>query len=112
MGTREKLEAKMNEPPKPALEVVRLYLRGIADIDRDDEIQRGLDRMRERYPRGLAETADAIDTVLADTNPPGLLSRLVGWDGNYVLDDPSDEGAAAWLRKLAAQMRATLNQKP
>jgi len=110
MSTREKLEAKMNETPRPALEVERLYLRGIADIDKDDEIQRGLDRMRERDPRRLAEIANAIDTVLAGANPPGFLSRLVGWDGNYVLDDPSDEGAAAWLRKLAAQMRAT--QKP
>ena len=100
----------MNETPRPALEVERLYLRGIADIDKDDEIQRGLDRMRERDPRRLAEIANAIDTVLAGANPPGFLSRLVGWDGNYVLDDPSDEGAAAWLRKLAAQMRAT--QKP
>jgi len=42
--------------------------------------------------------------------PPGTLARLVGWDGNWVLDDPSDAGAAQFLRELAQLLRAVLDE--
>ena len=71
MSTREKLEAKMNEPPKPALEVVRLYLRGIADIDKDDEIQRGLDLQARHAVRAVR--------LARGRGRHAVLRRLVAW---------------------------------
>jgi len=111
MGTRETLEQRMNEPLRPPIEVVRSYLQlRVSDAVSNDEIQRDMQRLRERDPKRLADTADAIDAVLAGPNPPGVLARLVGWDGNRSLTDSSDEGAADWLRDLAARMRSSLNQ--
>jgi hypothetical protein len=52
-----------------------------------------------------------IESVLADPPSDGTLARLVGWDGNWVLDDPSDAGAALFLRELASLLRAVLDQR-
>lgn len=67
-----------------------------------------LAQIRVRTVRGYAE---AIDTLLATPQPQGTLRDMVAWDGNWVLDDPtSDEAAAAWLRDLAALIRSTLDE--
>jgi hypothetical protein len=57
--------------------------------------------------------AVAIEALLADPPPPGTLTRLVAWDGNWVLDDEtSDAAAAAWLADLASLIRGVLQVPP
>jgi hypothetical protein len=49
--------------------------------------------------------------VLADPpKEPGALARMVAWEGNWVLDDPSDAGAARFLGDLAQTLRDVLNE--
>jgi hypothetical protein len=40
--------------------------------------------------------------------PEGTVSRLVAVNANWVLDDPSDQGARAWLEELAKMLREEL----
>ncbi|MEV6849802.1 hypothetical protein [Actinoplanes sp. NPDC051411] len=47
----------------------------------------------------------ALDAVIADPPMDGSLAHLVGWDGNWVLDDPSDAGALQFLREIADMLR-------
>ncbi|AGL15215.1 hypothetical protein L083_1705 [Actinoplanes sp. N902-109] len=52
----------------------------------------------------------ALEAVIAEPHPPGTLARLVGWEANRVLDDPSDAGAAEFLRQLACMLRDVLDE--
>ncbi|NMO50898.1 hypothetical protein HH310_06785 [Actinoplanes sp. TBRC 11911] len=47
--------------------------------------------------------------MLAASWPPDTLARLVGWDGNWVLADPSDAGAAQFLSDLARMLREVID---
>jgi hypothetical protein len=58
--------------------------------------------------RPLIRYVIAIEGLLADPPAPGTLARLVAWDGNRVLDDLSDEGAAKWLRDMVEFIRGLL----
>ena len=62
-------------------------------------------------PLGRVTIRDRLGGYLAD--PPGAdgeLARLVGWEGNWVLDDPSDAGAARFLRELAVMLREVIGE--
>lgn len=50
----------------------------------------------------------AIEKVLAEPQSPGTLANLIAWEGNWVLADPSDAGAATFLSELAEHMRAVV----
>ncbi|MEU4214697.1 hypothetical protein [Actinoplanes sp. NPDC026623] len=51
----------------------------------------------------------ALEAVAAEQHAPGTLARLVGWEANWVLDDPSDAGAAQFLRELAQLLREVID---
>jgi hypothetical protein len=49
---------------------------------------------------------DGLAEVLALRLAPGTLARLVAHDANRDLEDPSDEGARAWLTALLHDLQA------
>ena len=53
----------------------------------------------------------AFEAVLADPpTVPGALARMVAWESNWVLDDPSDAGAARFLGDLTQMLRDVLRE--
>jgi hypothetical protein len=109
---RARLLAKLDEAPPPPLEATRAFLRSyVADADGLKEIHEDIARMVEINPRTLVNAISGIEALLADPPASGTLARLVAWDGNYVLDDPSDESAGAWLLELAAYIRGVLGDR-
>ena len=104
-----------NSPSSPidevrALEEIRAFVHNYwGDADGLEQVRRELTRTGQYNPRPLRESLAALDVVLNGHYPEGTLSQLVKWDGNRVLADPSDRGAAEWLTQLAALVRAVLD---
>ena len=94
------------------LETVRRFLGGyVADAESLDEIRADLQELAQVNTRSIHRNLTAMEALLAQPpSPPGTLARLVGWEGNWVLDDPSDAGAAAFLRDLARLLRAVIDE--
>jgi hypothetical protein len=90
---------------QPPLETVREFLLGhVADAESLDEVRERLRRIARQSTRMHRRVLAALKSVLATSWPPDTLARLVGWDGNWVLDDPSDAGAAQFLNDLARML--------
>jgi hypothetical protein len=96
---------------QPPLETVREFLYGnVTDAETLDEVRQQLRRLARSTTRMHRRVLPAFESVLATSWPPNTLSRLVGWDGNWVLDDPSDAGAAEFLRGLADMLREVIDE--
>ena len=95
---------------QPPLETVRDFVGGhVSDAESLDEVRADLRRLAAFNTRGLKRSVRAFDAILAESQPAGLLSKLVAWDANWVLDDDtSDDAAAAFLRELADILREVL----
>ena len=109
----EPLRARMREQnAAPAIDVVRDFLGfKVADAESLDEIRADLRQTAQVSTRKLRRELAALDAVLADPPPvPGALARMVAWEGNWVLDDPSDAGAARFLGDLAQMLREVLDE--
>jgi hypothetical protein len=109
----EPLRARMAElDAMSPLETVRDFLRGnLADAESLNEVRADLDQVAQVTTRGIRRDLAALDAVLAEPpTSPGVLARLVGWDGNWVLADPSDAGAAQFLRELAQLLREVIDR--
>lgn len=95
---------------RSALEATRSFVHSYwGDADGLDEVKSELAFVAGRNPAQLEESLDALEVVLNEHYPEGTLFRLVAWDGNRVLEDPSDAGAKAFLRQLAATVREVLD---
>jgi hypothetical protein len=106
----EYLRAFMNEPPPRVLDQVRSFLRGeLSDADGLDEVRADLTQMAQHNIDTLRGDLRALEALIAD--PPGEdeLMKLVGWDANWVIDEPSGPNALAWLRELARLVRDVLD---
>lgn len=91
------------------METVRDFLRGhVTDTDGLDEVRADLRQVAQIDTASLRQDLAAIESVLADPPSDGTLARLVGWDANWVLDDPTDAGAAVFLAELAQLLRAVI----
>jgi hypothetical protein len=107
------LRARMEElDARPALETVRDLLgANVADAESFDEIRADQRRLAQVSTRAIRRDLAALEALLADPpSSPGSLARLVGWEGNWVLDDPSDDAAAQFLRELAQLLREVLDE--
>jgi hypothetical protein len=94
---------------RPTLEKVRSFLGGfVADMESFDEIRAGMRQVAASSTFGLKREMRALDEFLAEPQPPGVLAELVAWDANWRLDDPSDQGAEAFLRQIADMLRDAL----
>ena len=108
---RRRMEELNAEPP---LEIVRLFLgTHFGDAQSFDEVQRDLERLARSNIRSHQRHLAALDAVIADPpTEPNALAHLVGWDGNWVLDDPSDAGSLQFLREVADMLRAVIAGAP
>jgi hypothetical protein len=99
---------------RPPLEKLRSLLRThVADTDGWGEIRSELEMTSQHSARPLRQGLDAIEAVLAEDLPPGTLLRMVAGDGGWPLDDdPTDAGAAVFLRELAGLVRSVLDEAP
>ncbi|GAA0489180.1 hypothetical protein Ade02nite_73350 [Paractinoplanes deccanensis] len=96
---------------RPPLEVVREFLLGyVADAESLHEVETRLRRIAGTSTRMHRRVLGALESVLATELREGTAAQLVGWDGNWVLDDPSDAGAAEFLRGLAGMLRSVIDQ--
>jgi len=111
-GLPESIRVRLaRQEERPPLETVREFLLGyVADAENLDESGSRLRRIAQTSTRMHSRVLAAIESVLATSEPDGTLARLVGWDGNWVLDDPSDAGAAEFLRGLADMLRSVLDE--
>jgi hypothetical protein len=98
--------------PPPMMETVRkLFI----TLNASDSIQDAMDHIRrisDVNPLSAMEKLNALERLLAD--PPkeeGALAHMVAWEANWVLDDPSDEGAMKWLREVAEAIREVLGDR-
>ena len=109
---RERFRARLNAPPPPPLEATRMFLsRYVEDALTLEEVRQHARRMAGVNTRTLEQGLAGIEALLADPPPPGALARLVANEGNWVLDDPtSDVAAAAFLRQLADLVRDVLKE--
>lgn len=111
-GLPESVRARMEQlAARSPMQTVRDFLRNnVTDVDSVDEIRAGLQQTATFDTFYLRQELAAIESVAANPPTDGTLARLVGWEANWVLDDPSDAGAAAFLRKLAEMLRSVLDE--
>jgi hypothetical protein len=107
---RKQLEDRLNTPQSPALERVRRFLSHYvhdADLELVERIVRGVIKVN---PPFVADAVQAIEELLAAPQGSGALYEVVTYDGNQMLDDETDESAAAWLKELAGHVRRWLGE--
>ena len=107
---RMRLEAKLHAPKGSALEVARAYLaHHVHDADRKT-LELDVRGMLKLNPGSVIDAVEAIEELLAVAQEPGTLHALVLNDANRMLGDDTDATAAAWLRRLADQLREWLGE--
>ncbi|MEU7905384.1 hypothetical protein [Actinoplanes sp. NPDC049118] len=110
-GLPESLRGRIAERVAlPPIEKVRALLHGyVADAESFDEIRAELRRTARTNDFHLRQYLDALDTVLAEPQPPGTLLQLVEGDANWGIDhDQTDSGAAVFLREVAEALRSVI----
>ncbi|WP_306210361.1 hypothetical protein [Actinoplanes sp. RD1] len=108
----ESLRAQLaRQADQSPVETVREFMLGhVADAQSLQEVRGRLRRIAQHSTRLHRRVLRALESVTAAPLPEGTLARLVGWDGNWVLDDQSDAGAAEFLRELAQLLRGILEE--
>lgn len=66
--------------------------------------------MVQLNPGVIIDAVEALEDLLATPQPPDTLSALVAYEANWMLDDDSDAGAAAWLAELVGRLRGWLGE--
>src|SRR5207248_7830813 len=79
-----------------------------ADAESFEEVEAELRSLASDTTRGIARDLCALEAVLSRTLEPGLPTWLVGWEANWVLDEPNDENSIEFLRTVADMLRAVL----
>lgn len=94
----------------PALETARGFLGTVVgDAGSLDELRADLTRLAQTDTRSHHRYLDALETVLAEPQPPGTLRQLVEGYGNWSLDDdPTDAAATAFLTGLTRMLRTVI----
>jgi len=109
---RAMLQAKLNAPPDPPLEAAKKFFNTFFSDESWEEAREGIASLAAFNPRSILAGLAGVEGLLADPPAePGVLSDLVAWEANWVLDDPSDEGAKVWLREVAEMVREVLGDK-
>lgn len=111
--TRKILEARLNLPPKSSLEATRSFLQTyFGDALSLEEVRASLERITSVNHRAALESLCGIESLIL--NPPlekGVLAEMIAWDANWVLDDPTDQGAKVFLREVAKMIREVLGDR-
>jgi hypothetical protein len=98
----------MEHENEDALDTVRSLLSHFSDADSFEEAEAELRSIAEYSTRGIARYLRGLEELLNRKLEPGVPAYLVGWVGNWVLDDPSDAGALEFLRQVADMLRSVL----
>ena len=113
-GTRDELKRRYDEREASApMDKIRWFLRAyVSDAESMDEVRRDL-RRQLRLPalvpgQNTRNAIQGLDFVLGAPQPDGTLSKLVAWEANWVLDDPTDTGARRWLEELVEMLKEEL----
>ncbi len=107
---RRHLQREAAEPP---IERVKRFLLGtVSNADSLEEVAADLRSLAEQNTRAIHLNLAALDHVLADPINQSEFARLVGWHGNWVLEDPSNAAAKQFLEGLAEMLRNTLDNAP
>lgn len=94
-----------------SIETVRSLLRGqVADASSLEEVQGDFRLIAKSTVRGLRRDLAALEEVLSGPTEPGELAKLVEWDANWVLDEPTDDAAVAFLGQLADLLREVIEE--
>lgn len=109
---REAMRRRAQErAQRPALDVVRSLLSThFGDAEGEEEVERHLRSQAEYTTAGLRQELVALEDVLGQPQEAGVLADIVAWDANWVLDDPSDEGARVFLREFADLVRRVIEE--
>ena len=97
---------------RPPLQKVRDLLRSfVLDTDGLHETRAEMSDAASYTTRYLRQQLDALEWALESDLPTGTLLHLVEDDANIGLDDdPTDAGAAVFLRQIADILREVLEQ--
>ena len=117
MDSREKIEALLRAravaPTPPPLDATRTFLQSyVSDAESLDEVRDEVARAAAHNPERVRAALDAVEAVIADPPRDGTLSFMVAVDANRQLADPSDEGALAYLYRIACMLRDVLGSDP
>jgi hypothetical protein len=111
-GLPKPLRARIAEQgARPTTDELRHLLHVyVADCDGVEEVRAEMRRAARVDAASLRQDLVTVEAVLAQEHTPGTLLRLVEGDGNWGLDDnPTDAGAATFLRELARMLRSVLD---
>jgi hypothetical protein len=98
---------------EPAIDQVRSFLRSyFGDAYGMDEVRAELASTATVTTRGLERDLAALERVLQTPLLPGEIARLVSVDGNWVLSDPSDAGARAFIEQVVRMLREIIAATP
>ncbi len=104
-------ERAAREAAVPPVKRVRDMLGGhFADADSLDEVEEDFRSTAAITLTGIKRDLAALEAVLADPGLHDQLGRMVAWDANWVLEDPSDDGARRFLEMVADMLRTILNR--
>lgn len=97
---------------QPALDTARDFLGGfVSDAGSLEEVRSDLAQLAQTNTRAHRRYLTALETVLAEPQPPGTLLQLVAGYGNWSLDhDPTDSGAAVFLADLVTMLRSIIDE--
>ena len=102
---KQKLAEQLARKPAP-MEIVRELLQYQVWGAEPEDVERSVKSLNAVNPYRVSQMIEALEQVAGGAHAEGELSQLVMIDGNQMLMDDSDDGARAWLRDLAARMRA------
>jgi hypothetical protein len=107
---RDRFRQRLTAPPQVPLEAARTFLLTYClDADSFEEVERSVAKMMTINSVTLRAGLVGIEGLLLDPPAePGTLRSLVAWETSWVLDDNTDEGAKAWLKKIALMLRRHL----
>jgi hypothetical protein len=102
------LEDRLAAAAPPPIERARDFLRHyVHDSDRE-LLELDIRGMLKVNPTVIIDAVEAIEAVLGLEHPSGTLYQLAAFDGNRMLEDESDAGAAAFLQSLCGDLRRWL----
>lgn len=109
MSSHDLLRHRLAEPPLPPRVATLRFLHGyVTHADSLESIRHDVRTRKAVNRRPLDRALEGMTAYLSSDLPPGELAQLVGWEANWVLDDPSDVGARAFLSTLVDILRDEL----
>jgi hypothetical protein len=94
----------------PPLDTLKSILRfKLASMGSLEELRDDLLAQVEVNDRPVYRELRALQHVLAMAAAPEPLAPLVAWDGNWVLDDESEDGARTFLHSVLAIYASVVN---